>query len=116
MEVWLSRLPSLVFFNKSVSFRRDDHILTNLARMGENARKAVKDTLAELQYIVAWPRCAEVLDDVVAEVCGKHERVLTPLARDKSLPVVPLRMSLPVDPRIAAPELVETTCPELSIS
>ena len=72
-----------VLQRKRVRACRDDHILTNLARMGENARKAVKVTLAELHYIVPSPDRVEVPDDVIAEVCRKCERVRAAVADEE---------------------------------
>ena len=82
---WLSRAFHLgVLQRERICARRDDHIPADLARVIENARKTVEDTLAELHDIMDSPDCVEILYGVAAEVCGKYERILTTVATNTS--------------------------------
>src|SRR3954447_12529037 len=81
MEVVTVELVELrVLQRERVAPRRDGDIVAGLRGMGENARKTVEHALAELDRVVTGSTSREILDDVVAEVRGKHEGIRPSLA------------------------------------
>ena len=55
---------------------RNNDILANLRRMGQNARETVENTLAELDGILSRSGHGEAFDSGMAEIGGKHECVI----------------------------------------
>ena len=97
---------------------RNNDILANLRRMGQNARETVENALAELDGILSRSSHGETLDSGMAEIGGKHECViqLLLLLNRKSSPPVPVSVLVLLAARITAPELVSTAWPVLSNS
>ena len=71
-----------------VAPRRNDDVVASLRCVGKNAGKAVELGLAELDGVVTRSAGNEILDDVIAEIRGKDERIRMALA-DKN--VIPCR-------------------------
>src|SRR5262249_52779870 len=66
-----------------VGARRNNDVLADLRGVGENACKACKLARAELNNIVTGSARNEILDNIVAEICGKSERVRIAMAGEK---------------------------------
>ena len=75
-----SRQLGVLQRQRVVRISRNNNILADLRRMGEDARETIENARAELNHVVAPSACDEILDHVVPEIRSKYKGIGTPIA------------------------------------